>query len=106
MKVKWKIIISLVVLVVLGIGLYASTVYSKQGVVTVQTGQVVRQDLTSLVTASGEIKPKNYINIGANARAISRKFSSKRATMSARASCWPRSKTCSPPPTWSRRKPL
>ena len=33
-----------------------------------QTGQVVRQDLTSLVTASGEIKPKNYINIGANAQ--------------------------------------
>jgi HlyD family secretion protein len=28
---------------------------------------VGRQDLTSLVTASGEIKPKNYINLGANA---------------------------------------
>ena len=51
-----------------GIGVYASTVYSKKGLVTVQTGQVVRQDLTSLVTASGEIKPKNYINIGANAQ--------------------------------------
>src|SRR6202012_5761555 len=67
-KVKWKVIISLAVVVVLGIGLYASTVYSKKGLVTVQTGQVVRQDLTSLVTASGEIKPKNYINIGANAQ--------------------------------------
>ena len=42
---------------------------ARSGVVTVQTGNVVRQDLTSLVTASGEIKPKNYINIGANARA-------------------------------------
>lgn len=68
MKVKWKIIISLAVVVVLGVGLYASTVYSKKGLVTVQTGQVVRQDLTSIVTASGEIKPKNYINIGANAQ--------------------------------------
>ena len=68
MKVKWKIIISLAVVVVLGIGLYASTVYSKKGLVSVQTGQVVRQDLTSIVTASGEIKPKNYINIGANAQ--------------------------------------
>jgi HlyD family secretion protein len=67
-KVKWKIIISLAVLVVLAIGLYASTVYSKKGLVSVQTGQVVRQDLTSIVTASGEIKPKNYINIGANAQ--------------------------------------
>jgi HlyD family secretion protein len=67
-KVKWKIIITLGALSLAGIGVYASTVYSKKGLVTVQTGQVVRQDLTSLVTASGEIKPKNYINIGANAQ--------------------------------------
>jgi HlyD family secretion protein len=67
-KVKWKIIITLGALLLAGIGVYASTVYSKKGLVTVQTGQVVRQDLTSLVTASGEIKPKNYINIGANAQ--------------------------------------
>jgi len=66
-KSKRKIILILVGLVVAGAGVYASTVYSKRGVVTVQTGRVVRQDLTSLVTASGEIKPKNYINIGANA---------------------------------------
>lgn len=40
---------------------------SRKGVVTVQTGKVMRQDLTSIVTASGEIKPKVYVNIGANA---------------------------------------
>ncbi len=68
MKSKWKILIVVLVVVVLGIGVYASTVYSKKGLVTVQTGSVVRQDLTSIVTASGEIKPKNYINIGANAQ--------------------------------------
>jgi HlyD family secretion protein len=67
-KSKWKIIIGVSVVAILGIGVYASTVYSKKGLVTVQTGNVVRQDLTSLVTASGEIKPKNYINIGANAQ--------------------------------------
>ncbi len=67
MKSKWKIIIIVLVLLTLGIGVYASTVYSKRGVVAVQTGKVIRQDLTSLVTASGEIKPKTYINIGANA---------------------------------------
>jgi HlyD family secretion protein len=66
-KRKWKIVITLAAILVAVIGVYASTVYSKRGVVTVQTGKVVRQDLTSLVTASGEIKPKNYINIGANA---------------------------------------
>ena len=68
MKTKWKVIIGVSVMAVLGIGAYVSTIYSKKGLVTVQTGSVVRQDLTSLVTASGEIKPKNYINIGANAQ--------------------------------------
>jgi HlyD family secretion protein len=66
-KRKWKIVITLAVIVIAAVGVYASTVYGKRGVVTVQTGKVVKQDLTSLVTASGEVKPKNYINIGANA---------------------------------------
>jgi HlyD family secretion protein len=66
-KPKWKILITIAALVLAGIGIYASTVYANRGVVTVQTALVERQDLTSLVTASGEIKPKNYINIGANA---------------------------------------
>src|SRR5579862_4289756 len=42
--------------------------WSQRDLVTVQTGLVARGDLSSLVTASGEIKPKNYINIGANAQ--------------------------------------
>jgi HlyD family secretion protein len=67
-KRKWKILIVVLALVTLGIGVYASTVYSRRGIVTVQTGRVVRQDLASIVTASGEIKPRNYINIGANAQ--------------------------------------
>jgi HlyD family secretion protein len=66
-KSKWKIVIVVSVVAILAIGVYASTVYSKKGLVTVQTGNVVRQDLISIVTASGEVKPKNYINIGANA---------------------------------------
>jgi HlyD family secretion protein len=40
---------------------------SRKGVVTVQTGKVVREDLVSVVTASGEIKPKVQVNIGSNA---------------------------------------
>jgi HlyD family secretion protein len=66
-KRKWKIIITLAAVLVAAAGVYASTVYSKRGIVTVQTGRVVKQDLVAQVTASGEIKPKNYINIGANA---------------------------------------
>jgi HlyD family secretion protein len=40
---------------------------SGKNVVTVQTGKVQREDLSSVVSASGEIKPKTYVNIGANA---------------------------------------
>ena len=54
--------------VVLLAALIALTVYqSHKNVVTVQTGKVSRQDLASIVSASGEIKPKVYANIGANA---------------------------------------
>ena len=44
-----------------------SVYQSRKNVVTVQTGKAQRQDLVSLVSASGEIKPKTYVNIGANA---------------------------------------
>ena len=43
------------------------TFITSGGIVTVQTGKVVRQDLASVVTASGEIKPRTYINLGTNA---------------------------------------
>jgi HlyD family secretion protein len=44
------------------------TVYqSRRNLVTVQTGKVQKQNLASMVSASGEIKPKTYVNIGANA---------------------------------------
>src|SRR5438105_12295947 len=49
-------------------GIVGFTVYqSHKNVVTVQTGKSQRLDLVSVVSASGEIKPKTYVNIGANA---------------------------------------
>ena len=52
---------------VLGI-IVAITVYqSQKNVVAVQTGRAQHQNLSSVVSASGEIKPKTYVNIGANA---------------------------------------
>lgn len=49
---------------VAAIGIVWFSVYKMNaGVVTVQTGRAVRQDLTSVVTASGEIRPKNYTNV-------------------------------------------
>ena len=66
MKTKWKVLILIGLLLLIAGGVFASIKISQRGIVTVQTGKVTRQDLTSVVTASGEIKPKNYINIGAN----------------------------------------
>ena len=72
MKTKWKVSIGVAAVAVIGGGIVASIRYSQRDIVTVQTGTVVRQDLTSLVTASGEIKPRNYVNIGANTMGPSR----------------------------------
>jgi HlyD family secretion protein len=66
-KRKWKVFLILLVVVLVSGGILASIRMNQRGIVTVQTGKVVRQDLTAIVTASGEIKPKNYINLGANA---------------------------------------
>src|SRR5690242_10521347 len=67
MKAK-PIVILVLVLTVLGAGTIASVRWSQRDLITVQTSKVVRQDLTSIVTATGEIKPRNYINLGANAQ--------------------------------------
>jgi len=64
----WKKIaigVGAVVLVAILVGLTVRQ--SSKNVVTVQTGKVQRQDLATVVSASGEIKPKTYVNIGANA---------------------------------------
>jgi HlyD family secretion protein len=63
MKTWQKAGIALGVVLVLGGVTWYSIYKQSEGVVTVQTGQVVRQDLTSIVTASGEIRPKNYTNV-------------------------------------------
>ena len=67
MKTWKKVLIGVVgvsaALIVLGVAVHESN----KGVVTVQTGKAERQDLSSIVSASGEIKPKTYVNIGANA---------------------------------------
>lgn len=66
MKPKWKILLVIGLIALISGGVFASIKYNQRGVVSVQTGAAVRQDLTATVTASGEIKPKNYINLGTN----------------------------------------
>jgi HlyD family secretion protein len=67
MKTWKKIAIGFGAVVVLA-SIVGFTVHqSGKNVVTVQTGKVQREDLSAVVSASGEIKPKTYVNIGANA---------------------------------------
>ncbi len=60
-----KIVILLVVLLVLG-GITAfSIIQSQSNVLAVTTATVARQDLISVVSGTGQIKPKTYVNVGA-----------------------------------------
>src|SRR6201988_3441918 len=63
MKTWKKVAIGAGALVAAGISYGVVSYELNKGVVTVQSGRVVRQDLTSIVTASGEIRPKNYTNV-------------------------------------------
>ncbi len=65
---KWKLWLGLALVVIVAGAIYASIAMKGRGVVSVQTGKASRQDLAAIVTASGEIKPRTYINIGANAQ--------------------------------------
>src|SRR5258706_6135019 len=67
MKTWKKVLIGIIAAVVLLAIVGATVAGSRKGIVTVQTGKVVRQDISSVVTASGEIKPKTYVNVGSNA---------------------------------------
>lgn len=57
------------VLLILGFAAAGSYYYfyvRDKGVLAVQTGRAVRQDLKQSVSANGEIKPKKYVNISSN----------------------------------------
>ncbi|HTS36129.1 MAG TPA: efflux RND transporter periplasmic adaptor subunit [Candidatus Solibacter sp.] len=67
MKPWKKIAIGAGVVILVAILIGLTVLQSSKNLVTVQTGKVQRQDLATVVSASGEIKPKTYVNIGANA---------------------------------------
>ena len=67
MKAWKKIAIGAGVALLLAIIVGFTVHQSSKNVTTVQTGKLQRQDLATIVSASGEIKPKTYVNVGANA---------------------------------------
>jgi HlyD family secretion protein len=62
---KIAIIVGIIILLGAIVGFTVSQ--TQKNVVAVQTGKVMKQDISSVVTSSGEIKPLNYVNVGANA---------------------------------------
>src|SRR5438876_5542455 len=62
---KTLIIAALIAIAGSSIGGYGIYVHNR-GVVAVQAGSVIRQDLTQTVSANGEIKPKKYVNVSSN----------------------------------------
>ncbi len=60
-----KIILIVVAVLVLGGVVVGTVLRSQAGVVKVATSKVTRQDLVSIVSGTGQIKPKTYVNVGA-----------------------------------------
>ncbi|MFZ3340398.1 MAG: efflux RND transporter periplasmic adaptor subunit [Terriglobales bacterium] len=67
MKTWKKIAIGVGVVLALGIIVGVTVYQSHKNLVTVQTAKAQKENLASVVSGSGEIKPKTYVNIGANA---------------------------------------
>jgi HlyD family secretion protein len=63
---KKIIIIAVVVLVLAGV-IVGTVIYGQSGYTKVMTAKVVRETLVSTVSGTGQIKPKTYVNVGAEA---------------------------------------
>jgi HlyD family secretion protein len=63
METPKKVAIGIVAASVLGLGAWFAVRQMNKGVVAVQTAPAIRENLTSVVTASGEIEPLNYTNV-------------------------------------------
>jgi len=66
MSAKKIILIAVVVLILAGI-VTGTILHNRANVTKVATGKAVRQDLVSVVSGTGQIKPKTYVNVGATA---------------------------------------
>jgi HlyD family secretion protein len=66
MSFKKIALIAVGVLVLAGV-VIGSIIHNQGAVTKVATGHAVRQDLISMVSGTGQIKPKTYVNVGATA---------------------------------------
>jgi HlyD family secretion protein len=66
MTTKKKLLIAGLIVVGISSTVGYSIFARNRGVVAVQAGRVLRQDLTQTVSANGEVKPKKYVNVSSN----------------------------------------
>ena len=66
-KNRKKLFIIIAVVVALGAAVAFTVAHNSNTATAVQTAKVAKQDVVSTVSASGEVKPKTFVNIGANA---------------------------------------
>ncbi len=67
MKTRMRVLVAIAGLAAVILIVVFSVIQSRKGVVKVQTARVQRAAISAVVSASGEIRPKNYVNIDANA---------------------------------------
>lgn len=67
MSTKKRVVLLIVGVVLLAGVVAASVIRSQADVVPVTMARIGRQDLTAVVSGTGQIKPKTYVNIGATA---------------------------------------
>jgi len=61
-----KKILGAVVVVIIAVAVAVPIIRERRNRVEVQVGKVERRDLVQVVTASGEVRPRRYVNVGAN----------------------------------------
>jgi len=66
MKAKRIIVSVSLVLIITGV-ILGVVLHRRAGITKVATGKVLRQDILSVVSGTGQIKPKTYVNVGATA---------------------------------------
>src|ERR1700712_2019219 len=66
MSAKKIVLIVVVVLILAGI-VIGTILHGQSSVTKVATSKVTRQELVSIVSGTGQIKPKTYVNVGATA---------------------------------------
>jgi HlyD family secretion protein len=86
-------------------GVLAMIWKAQSGYTKVLTGKVVRQDLATVVSGTGQIKPKTYVNVGATSFGRITHLDVKEGDHVTKGQSWPAWRMCSRRPTSTPSRP-